>query len=1286
MMLLVLVGVAAVAAVGVRLGVRHLQRTRDEPVRPEDRWWPIGLILAAASCLPLAVFERGTVVADTWFIFVANPQRLLDHTSSIWQHHADLGGAVTVNPLLPTAYVALLRELGASVWVAQRIWFVTLLVLGSIGTAAVARYFVRSRTATLVAGLMFLAAPYTFSYFYPTWLFATSAVLPLIVLAALEGTTGSSRWRWAAVAALLVTGAMFNLPAVALATLPLVGVLLYVGVSGRAAWRSIVAWLGATAAFAVPIMLPFAIAFPLQVDKWHSFLSISEGFDAIAQSSSWSESIRGLGGWLVYWNPGNHLVLPFIQGYLTNWAVVVLTFVPVIVAFLVIAFSSLRARLLFGAILIGCTALMVGGYPPGSPSPLGLALTDLFNSVPLTFAFRSVFKAGAGTVLATAVLLAFGTAWFLARRPTRAMRVVVGALGVAVLVAGTYPLWTGQLVRTVPKIADGVPGYWRAAMKDLDHLPGDGRAMVVPLSDQYEYRWGNTTWGDMFASYVARPVVLGGAFPDSSGDGADVVQALARDLSSGHYTPGTFAPIARRLGISYLVIRNDLDWQHAGGVRPAALQPLRDDPTLERVAAFGRPGENTTRPGDRSRAAAKERTLRPVEIYRVPGAHGGAQVVSAVPPLLVSGDGDAWPELADADLLDDLGPVRYTGRLTDAELRRTLATGATLVITDTNRRVVDVFGAPRETVDTTISDRVNDRFGRAGTQTTPTYEDATSIREIGPPRLFRPGLEHRAWAAFDGNLDTSWLTGNYLPPMGEYLQVDLRRPTKVSTITVHGADRNGDRDTSEVRVALDDGRWVTKALDADRTATFTFTPRKVRHVKVGVTDVVGNGRGPYGLADVKIDGLQLHRALRVPDDVGRAAKRDPAIAHELSTAPLRYLFERAQDGSEPVLRRDFEVPVARSFAGSLTLSTGDDTRDAGAALLQAGPNGAACRTDVLRVDGEPIGVRLAGSADDVRTGKGVSAELCAPMALGAGWHTLEAADGAPVAGVELEASAGRRPITATSIASRTSSAGSPGASVRLGGSARAWMISGQAMAPEWRATGGDHDLGAPVELDAQAGWAVPAGRDRVVDTSVEGQGRYRAAFWISVLTLIVACIVVVADPRVRVRPAGARSRTAPRVVEVALVVSAALFAFAVGGLVQCAVVLVTLLALRRRWLSPSVVTLVSAGLLTLALLDLLPPFGASLRPVDPSWPLRHEHAHYFVLQAVVLLAAAIVYFVAEALAPEGQRDDSVYGSPSSDEPPPIKWRAALQWRADVPPRAIDWRADDARRGIDWHAD
>ena len=570
---------------------------------------------------------------------------------------------------------------------------------------------------------------------------------------------------------------------------------------------------------------------------------------------------------MVYWNPGSRLVLPYIGGYLTNWTVVVLTFVPVIAAFLVVALTRLRAvalrghadrlhRLDGGWLSTQCTVTSRLGVD----RRVQLGASDV--RVPERLQGRCGYRArdrGAARDRGRVV-----------PRPPRSPPITAAAavLAVAVVVAGSYPLWTGQLLRTVPKIHGDVPGYWQQALRYLDARGGSGRAMVVPLSDEDQYRWGNTTWGDMFASKLDRPVVLGGAFPDSSGDAGDLVQALARNLSSGHYTPGTFAPIARRVGISYLVIRNDLDWQHTGAVRPAALQPLRDDPSLERIAAFGDRGANTTRRGDRSRAAARA-IAQARGGLSCPGRPRRARVVSDAPPLVVSGDGDAWPELAAARLLDDLGPVEYTGRLSDEQLRRALDAGATLVITDTNRRVLSAYGVPRETVDTTVTDRVSDLFGRAGSQTIPLSGDARSVREVGPPRLFRPGLAHRPWAAFDGHLDTSWLTGNYLPPLGEYLEMDLARPRMISSITVHGAPRNGDRDAAAVRVTLDDGRPVTKNLGADHTASFSFSPRKVHRVRIGVTKVDGSGRGPYGLAEVTIKGLNLKRALRVPDDVAR---------------------------------------------------------------------------------------------------------------------------------------------------------------------------------------------------------------------------------------------------------------------------------------------------------------------------------------------------------------------------------------------------------------------------------
>ena len=839
------------------------------------------------------------------------------------------------------------------------------------------------------------------------------------------------------------------------------------------------------------------------------------------------------------------------------------------------------------------------------------------------------------------MLVAFGVEWFLARWPTPRIRAAGAAVAVVVLVASAFPLWSGGLLRNGQQIDHGIPAYWYAATKWLDAQPGDGRVLVAPVSDANLYRWGDTTGGDMFTSLLSRPVVLGGAFASSPGDAGDLVQALVDDLSSGRYQPGTLAPIARRLGISYLVIRNDLDWQGAGGVRPADLNSLRQDPTLDPVADFGRPGENTTSAGNRSAAARRERRLPPVEIFRIPGARGGARVVSQAPALLVSGDGEAWPELAAAGLLDDLGPVRYTGRIDRATLRRELAAGATVAVTDTNRRASVLVGVARETLPADATGDVGDRFDRPGSQTVATFGDATDINEVGPPRLFRPGPAHRAWAAFDGDPATSWLTGNYTPILGEYLDVRLKRPERVSSIAVRAATPDGGRVARSVRVWLDDGKPRNLELGVDHTGTLTFAPETVRHIRIAVTALEGEGAGPYGLADVTVGNLDLARKISVPDDVTRIARHDPEVRRELESSPTQFLFARQRaigEDPEPTLRREFSVPAARYFSGSMTLQIDKQTTAAARALLVDGPASPTCRTDLLAVDGTPVGVSLASSLDALGGGATVSAKFCNAIPLGPGRHTLTTPNGLPVDRVQLEAVGGRAPVPAAALVSRTRS-DATSAEVRVGGDRAAWVISGQAMASQWSAQSGGHDLPGAEELDTQAGWALPAGSARVVETSFTTQSTYRLAFILSVVAMALAYVTLIVDPRRRARRLLAMRAVNQRAWRIAFEAAALVFVFAIGGAIQVGVLLVVLVALWKRWLTPAVVTLVAAVLLVVAIANVVPPLGPSLRPIDPTWPLRRDDAQFFVLQGVVLFVGGLVGFARQALAraPSGEQ-------------------------------------------------
>src|SRR5438067_7487135 len=150
--------VLIVRAVGLKSGDESEQRV-------EGPFTPVALALLAICAVIFFAHERGWYIDDTQFYFTWNPGRTLAQGLSLWQNHTDLGGTTSGVVFPPNAYLALLRGVGAAPWFAQRIWFVTVLAGGAIGTAALARFFTVGRVAAFVAGCAFIAAPFTVGYF-----------------------------------------------------------------------------------------------------------------------------------------------------------------------------------------------------------------------------------------------------------------------------------------------------------------------------------------------------------------------------------------------------------------------------------------------------------------------------------------------------------------------------------------------------------------------------------------------------------------------------------------------------------------------------------------------------------------------------------------------------------------------------------------------------------------------------------------------------------------------------------------------------------------------------------------------------------------------------------------------------------------------------------------------------------------------------------------------------------------------------------------------------------------
>ncbi len=906
--------------------------------------WPLVIVLVVVTALLYGATSIGAYVPDNRMVQFWNPSKGLSNALSTWSQ-LNLGRVHSAQGLVMLAYSTSLDWLGMPPWLIQRTFHVSLVSVGAIGAAMVARDVLgRSLLGPMVAGLWWITSTFTIGFMVPSALYLNAAVAPWLFLAWSRGTTTPSRWRWAGVFALAVAVAGFtNPPGLVLAALPLLPLAVYQLWTGQASWRSIGNWLirvvpllGAVSAFDLYRLRRLAGTLAENLES-------SESAATANFSSSWSESVRGLGRWLHYWNDGDNVVNPWLLSYFTNPVVILLTFVPVVVVVGVVAIGRWPPGVLFGGILVLSTTVMVGLHPIGRSSPYGRVLDASYDVVPWMFGFRNSYKAGVGWLLATSVLLGAAATWLGPRIRNRAPRprsqgsarerlnrvtAIAGASLIgAAAVAASSPAWSGELFSRSDSFEE-IPPYWLEAIEWLDDQDSPTRVLVLPGWIGH-YRWGNASNGDLFATFLERPYILDSALGQTSPTAFNAINAVSDRMSMGDHLPGSLGEIARRLGIGHVVIRNDTVWE-MGVARPAHLDVLRADPAMTLVAAFGAPGENVVRPGESVVEVFREAELPPVEIYEIVDRFDPVDPVRAVssPSLLVSGDGAAWPALAASGALDGGNPIRYTPQLSITELRHELERGAPVVITDTNRRRATSWIT--NSVGVLADEPGRALFARSGSESVLRFADAVRITDLSPSPLLDPGPAWRPAAAFDGSDESAFLTGAFRPlaPLAG-LRVDLREPTVVDTMELMGVRTPGLRQVSRVEIVLSTGDRIPAEI-SDGIATVELGGRAVSWFEVRVTAITGTGAGAWGFHRIDVPGLDLREMTQVPDDLARVADVAPDIMELVGEAPLTYRFERVVRGGralETSLLRRFRTPTERSFVGSGTIRIGDALGD-----------------------------------------------------------------------------------------------------------------------------------------------------------------------------------------------------------------------------------------------------------------------------------------------------------------------------------------------------------------------
>lgn len=907
----------------------------------------IAAIYTLLAAVAVALDTPWSYVADNRFEQFADPAGVLRSTVSVWEPTRGLGAAREDVWLGSTVPAALLRALGLPMVATERIFHVACLVLLGMGTVALLRLF-RPRLGGehVLAGALAMFNPFTASFLVPSNLFLMAAISPWLVVVFVHGVRSAHPWRWAAIFA-LVTFAAGNsdTPGLVYSAVMIGAVGVALIVTGEVTVWRVASWGVRAGALALLCNAWILVKTSAASDALASRLADTELPSSSALASSWSESIRGLGNWLSYFRENGSLLKPQTAVYFEQPVVVLATFVMPILALLSVWLVTWRGRVAVTTMTIAALVVMVGGFAGPRATPFGSSLLWVLENVDGMASFRNTYKAGTGLAVGIAILVAVGVTECrrsLARTSSARARTASFAVATVALLAA-LPFASGSVYQPIDRL-DAIPAYWDEALDYLDDLEPGGRTLILPATSQTRYWWGYPG-DDIFDALLERPHAVATGWMLSTRPAHNALEAISLAGQAPAYRPGVIGDMARRLGITEIVIRNDIDWRNDRTVAPAAFDGLRTDPELELVRTFG-DVEDSDADSSQGAVDGTGAELPAVEVYRL---RAQAPLVDVRPTssVILAGDAHAWPQLARAGLLDGDVGVLAAAALDDDDLRAELEGDAVVVISDTARRRVRTLLQHEPQLSPTLADgQVQDRDprpvypDRAGAESVAWFRDATRI-EGAYIRLGGNRNDRRAALAFDGDPSTAWA----VPSIGitgprAALEVHLRAPTTVSEMRFQSLRTpSGAGAVRSLTVQIDDGDPTLVRLDAVGTGRVSLDPVEASVITIVLTGISGVGQ-EVGLAEVAIEGLDLVEHVQSPTDL--LTRTDGDVDRLLDATPVAYTFRRvaravtamssplqsSRYDEEVTLRRRFDVVHADRFdlSGSLVTvaATSDD--------------------------------------------------------------------------------------------------------------------------------------------------------------------------------------------------------------------------------------------------------------------------------------------------------------------------------------------------------------------------
>lgn len=965
-------------------GPAVLERTRQAPEphrRAVQRSQRVNAMRRAALMLALVavafVQQPGQIVPDTKLDLSVSPGRLLAGAWHLWDPTTAMGSLRNqaygyLWPMGP--FFALGQAIGLPAWVVQRAWWALLLVLAAAGTERLAaRLGIGTSSTRLVAAVSYALSARTVSELGAVSAEAWPlALAPWVLLPLVAGAQGGSERRAAARSGLALACVGAVNAAATLMTLPLAAWWLLTRAPGPRRRRLLAWWslavLLATTWWVVPLLLLGRFSPP--------FLDWIESAAVTTSQASPANALRGVTHWVPYLASSGGPQWPAGWDLLTVPTLVLAGGLLAAGGIAGLAWRGLPERgFLVGGAVLGLVLLTAGHRGPGA-GPFAEPVAHLLDG-PLA-AFRNTHKADPVLRLP----LALGLAHLLAAvrlRPVRqlpAARHAVLALGTLAVLVAAAPALVGALPQ--PGSFAGVPGYWRAAAGWLDAQPGQGRVLVLPGAMASAYGWGAPR-DDVLQPLLDRPWVERDGVPLGTAGATRVLDAVETRLGSGEASGG-LAPFLARAGIEFLVLRNDLDWVGTGAPEPLLVhQTLRRSGGLRPVAGFGPVVGGTRWP-----ATFVDRGLdlpyRAVEVWRVLPYRGPVELRRADQLLDVVGGPEDLLTLEDTGVLGQRAAV-----LRGDPLPAGLAPAATVLTDGYRRREVD-FGAVRDNVSSTLtadqpfqSDRAAHDYDLTPRRprSVVRYEDGTAIASssaadaqavVGRNPAYRPD------AAFDGDPTTSWRSGSFRPPVGQWVELDLDSPRELSAVMVTVPAAPAVADVSRVLVTTDAGSAQAALGPRGSPTPVALPPGPTRHLRLTVTAV--RSGGVAGFAEVAVPGVQVRRVVVAPEAPTPVAGRAATVVLRVppgARAGCAFAGDRplcAEGLARPGEQTAIDDEIALRAAGSYAVS--------GAVVARPGP-----ALDNLL---QPVGPAVTASASSALVPDPADrAQAAVDRDLGTGW-------------------------------------------------------------------------------------------------------------------------------------------------------------------------------------------------------------------------------------------------------------------------------------------------------------